>query len=48
MAYFTEINGRKKKTVVVVTHDPVVANYARRILFIKDGKIMKQMENHSK
>ena len=48
MDYFTEINGRKKKAVVVVTHDPVVASYARRILFIKDGKIMKQMENHSK
>ena len=47
MDYFTEINGRKKKAVVVVTHDPVVASYARRILFIKDGKIMKQMENHS-
>lgn len=31
-----------------MTHDPVVASYARRILFIKDGKIMKQMENHSK
>ena len=48
MDYFTEINGRKKKAVVVVTHDPVVASYARRILFIKDGKSMKQMENHSK
>lgn len=48
MDYFTEINSRKKKAVVVVTHDPVVASYARRILFIKDGKIMKQMENHSK
>ena len=48
MDYFAEINGRKKKAVVVVTHDPVVASYARRILFIKDGKIMKQMENHSK
>lgn len=48
MDYFTEINGRKKKAIVVVTHDPVVASYARRILFIKDGKIMKQMENHSK
>lgn len=48
MDYFTEINGRKRKAVVVVTHDPVVASYARRILFIKDGKIMKQMENHSK
>ena len=48
MDYFTEINGCKKKAVVVVTHDPVVASYARRILFIKDGKIVKQMENHSK
>lgn len=48
MDYFAEINGRKKKAVVVVTHDPVVASYARRILFIKDGKIMKQMENQSK
>lgn len=48
MDYFAEINGGKKKAVVVVTHDPVVASYARRILFIKDGKIMKQMENHSK
>lgn len=48
MDNFTEINGRKKKAVVVVTHDPVVASYARRILFIKDGKIMKQMENHPK
>lgn len=48
MDYFAEINDQKKKAVVVVTHDPVVASYARRILFIKDGKIMKQMENHSK
>ena len=48
MDYFAEINGRKKKAVVVVTHDPVVASYARKILFIKDGKIMKQMENQSK
>ena len=31
-----------------MTHDPVVASYAKRILFIKDGKVMKQMENHSK
>ena len=48
MDYFAEINDQKKKAVVVVTHDPVVTSYARKILFIKDGKIMKQMENHSK
>lgn len=47
MKYFTEINYRKKKAVVVVTHDPVVASYARKILFIKDGKITKQIDNNS-
>lgn len=47
MEYFTEINCRQKKAVVVVTHDPVVASYAKKIFFIKDGKIIKQIENHS-
>lgn len=47
MKYFTDINWQKKKAVVVVTHDPVVASYARKIFFIKDGKIMKQIENNS-
>lgn len=30
-----------------MTHDPVVASYAKKIFFIKDGKIIKQIENHS-
>lgn len=47
MEYFTEINCRQKKAVVVVTHDPVVASYAKKIFFIKDGKIIKEVENHS-
>lgn len=48
MEYFTEINSQKKKAVVIVTHDPVVASYAKKIFFIKDGKIIKQIENNSK
>lgn len=48
MEYFEKINRQKKKAVVIVTHDPVVASYAKRIFFIKDGKIIKQIENHSK
>lgn len=46
MKYFTEINCRKRKAVVVVTHDPVVASYAKKIFFIKDGKIIKQIQNN--
>ena len=48
MEYFAEINYKKKKAVVIVTHDPVVASYAKKIFFIKDGKIIKQIENTSK
>ena len=29
------------KTVVVVTHDPVVAGRAKRVLKIEDGRIME-------
>lgn len=47
MKYFTEINHQTKKAVVIVTHDPVVASYAKKIFFIKDGKITKQIENNS-
>ncbi|MCF7917601.1 ABC transporter ATP-binding protein [Candidatus Gracilibacteria bacterium] len=28
------------KTVIVVTHDPKVARYAHRIIFMKDGKVL--------
>ena len=48
MEYFAEINYQKKKAVVIVTHDPVVASYAKKIFCIKDGKIIKQIENTSK
>ena len=48
MEYFAEINYKKKKAVVIVTHDQVVASYAKKIFFIKDGKIIKQIENTSK
>jgi putative ABC transport system ATP-binding protein len=39
MELFTELN-RKGRTVVMVTHDPDVASYSRRIVRIKDGAII--------
>ncbi|MCU0261767.1 MAG: ABC transporter ATP-binding protein, partial [Ilumatobacteraceae bacterium] len=31
------------QTVVMVTHDPVAASYADRIVFLADGRIVDEM-----
>lgn len=33
------LHEQNKATIVMVTHDPVVASYASRVVFIKDGRI---------
>lgn len=37
-----------KQTIVMVTHDPRAASYADRVVFLKDGRIVKQLhiDNH--
>jgi putative ABC transport system ATP-binding protein len=32
-------------TIAMVTHDPRAASYADRVIFIKDGKIVKEIKN---
>ena len=39
-----DINQRLGKTIVMVTHDPQVASHCSRIIFLKDGKILKDIE----
>jgi putative ABC transport system ATP-binding protein len=31
-----------KQTVIVVTHDPRAASYARRVIFLRDGQIVRE------
>ena len=31
------------QTIVMVTHDPVAASYAQRVLFLEDGTIVDEM-----
>ncbi len=44
MAIFRELNRRTGLTVVLVTHDPEVAQIARKKIFIRDGLIEKVSE----
>ena len=39
MKLFTELN-REGITVIVVTHEPDIANYARRRIMFRDGRIV--------
>lgn len=42
MKYLKELNSKNNKTIILVTHDDNLAKVADRILFIKDGKIIKE------
>jgi putative ABC transport system ATP-binding protein len=42
MGIFTKLNEEKKITMVMVTHEPDIACYARKRIYIRDGKIIKE------
>ncbi|MGX7029825.1 ABC transporter ATP-binding protein [Vagococcus zengguangii] len=39
-----DLNEQDKTTILMVTHDPMSASYCKRILFIRDGEIFKEIE----
>ncbi|MHB9937428.1 ABC transporter ATP-binding protein [Clostridium sporogenes] len=41
------LNERDKSTIMMVTHDAFAASYCSRVIFIKDGKLYKEIENNS-
>lgn len=38
-----KINSELNKTILMVTHDPQMASHCKRVLFLKDGKILKDI-----
>ena len=46
MQFLREVNEKEGKTVVLVTHDDVLAHFADRIEFLKDGVIVQSKHVH--
>jgi len=42
MAVLKKMHNVHKKTVVVVTHDPAMKKYGDRVVYLQDGKIIKE------
>jgi putative ABC transport system ATP-binding protein len=45
---FQALNMEHGKTIVLITHEPYVAQHADRIIHIRDGKILTDEKNHKK
>lgn len=41
MEIFTNLHEKENKTIVMVTHEEDIANFAKRKIYIKDGRVME-------
>jgi ABC-type lipoprotein export system ATPase subunit len=42
---FQELNEKQNRTIILITHERDVAEYANRIIFIRDGLIVEDRKN---
>ena len=47
MGIFEDLNDQGH-TIVMITHEPDIAEHAKRIIFIRDGQIVKDSINHNR
>ena len=45
---FQNLNEKEGRTIILITHEPYVAQHADRIIHIKDGAILEDAKNHNK
>ena len=44
----SELNKKLNATILMVTHDAYTASYCDRILFLKDGRVVREIEKGNK
>lgn len=47
MSIFKQLN-EEGKTLLIVTHDPMIASYSKRLVYVHDGKIQEILERKNK
>lgn len=45
MDLIAELNAKSRRTIILVTHNPDYRAYAKRVVYMKDGKIIKEETN---
>ncbi len=48
LRYLIPVAPERRRTIVMVTHDPMAASYADRIIFLADGRIVDEAEHTKK
>ncbi|MCR8746275.1 ABC transporter ATP-binding protein [Romboutsia lituseburensis] len=43
MDIFTKLNNEKNVTTLMVTHEPYTASFCKKVIFIKDGEVYKEL-----
>jgi putative ABC transport system ATP-binding protein len=46
MRLLLELHAERDTSIILVTHDPSVAEYAHRQIFMRDGRVVEQQEEH--
>ena len=44
---FQTLNRKQGRTIVLITHEPYIAEHAERIIRIRDGELIDDSKNHN-